>query len=139
MAFAPQASAASPSTHREFGHDQRPVGSLPVDSVFKHAVARSKSGTEFASEAAMQNEFHYPFGEAVWGAAGVILLLAFGDVLVVLALALVIAGVIAAFWSYRQVRREEHGGDLAPVTQIRPAAAVRRAPTTSPIHGPSAA
>jgi hypothetical protein len=87
----------------------------------------------------MHNEFHYPFGEAVWVVAGIILLLAFGDVLVVLALALVIAGVIAAVLSYRQVRREEHDGDLAPVTQMRPAAAVRRTPTASPIHGPSAA
>jgi hypothetical protein len=86
----------------------------------------------------MHNEFHYPFGEAVWGVAGVILLLAFGDVLVVLALALVVAGVIAAVWSYRQVRREHDDRDLAPVTHLRPAGVDRHRATTS-IQGPSAA
>jgi uncharacterized membrane protein len=86
----------------------------------------------------MHNEFHYPFDEAVWGVAAIILLLAFGDVLVVLALALVIVGVIAAVWSYRQVHREQRDGDLAPVTQLRPAPSVHR-PGATPIQGPSAA
>ncbi|MEM6106364.1 hypothetical protein AAHS21_08860 [Mycobacterium sp. 050272] len=87
----------------------------------------------------MHNGFHHPFGEAVWGVAGIILLLAFGDVLVVLALALVIAGMIAAVWSYRQVRREQHDGDLAPVTQLRPAPALHGRPVATSIQGPSAA
>ncbi|SOX56348.1 hypothetical protein MAAFP003_5049 [Mycobacterium ahvazicum] len=87
----------------------------------------------------MHNEVHYSFGEAVWGVAGIILLLAFGDVLVVLALALVIAGVIAAILSYRQVHREQQDRDVAPVTELRPAPAVHRHPVATPIQGPSAA
>ncbi|WP_090607436.1 hypothetical protein [Mycobacterium lentiflavum] len=115
-------------------------GSLRVAAALRNAVARSKSGT-ISSEAGLlhDNQSRYPIGEAGWIAAGIILLLAFGDVLVVLALALVIAGVIAAVWSYRQVHREQHDGDLAPVTRLRPAPAVHRHPVATPIQGPSAA
>ncbi|WAC92045.1 hypothetical protein [Mycobacterium sp. Aquia_213] len=72
------------------------------------------------------NESHYPVGEAVWAVAGIVLLFAFGDVLVLLALALAVAGLAAAWWSYRQVQRDEQGDDeLAPVTQIRPVSPAR--------------
>ncbi|MCV7164949.1 hypothetical protein [Mycobacterium stomatepiae] len=94
------------------------------------------------SEAQMlhNNETHYPIGEAVWAVAGIVLLFAFGDVLVLMALAVAIAGAAAAWWSYRQVRRDERGDDdLAPVTQIRTAAVVQRDLKAAPWQGPSAA
>ena len=49
---------------------------------------------------------HYPIGEAVWAAAAIILLFAFGDILVLLALALVIAGAAAAWVAYRQAQHD---------------------------------
>ncbi|MCV7410867.1 hypothetical protein AWC05_26065 [Mycobacterium florentinum] len=86
------------------------------------------------------NESHYPIGEAVWAVAGILLLFAFGDVLVLLALALVIAGIGAAWLSYRQVQRDERGDDdLAPVTRIHPAAVAHRDLNAAPWQGPSAA
>ncbi len=88
---------------------------------------------------------HYPIGEAVWIAAGIIMLLAFGDALVLLALALAIAAMTTAWWTYRKVQQRELASDagLAPVTRLRPASAIRRepksAPAQAPWRGPSAA
>lgn len=87
-------------------------------------------------------DVHYPVSEAVWIAAGLIMLLAFGDILVLLALALAIVAMTAAWLGYRKVRQRGQGNDdLASVTQLRPAAAVEPDPkaTPAPWQGPSAA
>jgi hypothetical protein len=62
-----------------------------------------------------------PVGEVVWIGAGIIMLMAFGDALVVLALALAIAAMAGVWWvnratSHRELRNDS---DLAPVTQLR--------------------
>jgi len=91
------------------------------------------------------NDSHFPFGEAVWISAGIIMVLAFGDVLVLLALALAIAGMTTAWLTYRKVqhREQSNGADLASVTRLRPASTGQRNPTKAsapaPWHGPSAA
>ncbi|CDO91160.1 hypothetical protein AWC29_03400 [Mycobacterium triplex] len=90
------------------------------------------------------NQSRNPVGEAVWIAAGVVMLLAFGDVLVLLALGLAIVGMTVAWLAYRKVQRDGRGNDvLASVTQIRPASAAPRQPKTTPApapwQGPSAA
>lgn len=90
------------------------------------------------------NQSRYPVGEAVWIAAGIVMLLAFGDVLVLLALGLAIVGMTAAWLAYRKVRHDGQDNDaLASVTQIRPALATPREPktvtTNAPWQGPSAA
>lgn len=88
---------------------------------------------------------HYLIGEAVWIAAGIIMLLAFGDAVVLLALALASAAMTTAWWTSRKVRQREPAGDadLAPVTRLRPASASRREPKSAsapaPWRGPSAA
>ncbi|MCV7426958.1 hypothetical protein H7K34_10520 [Mycobacterium montefiorense] len=60
--------------------------------------------TTTSSEADMRQESHCPIGEAVWILAGIIMLLAFGDALVLLALALTIAIMATAWWTYRGMR-----------------------------------
>jgi hypothetical protein len=91
------------------------------------------------------NDSHFPFGEAVWISAGIIMVLAFGDVLVLLALALAIAGMTTAWLSYRKVqhRGQSNGAGLAPVTRLRPASTgqsdLKKTSAPAPWHGPSAA
>jgi hypothetical protein len=88
---------------------------------------------------------HFPIGEAVWSAAGIIILLAFGDVLLLLALTAVTVAMAAAWWTYRSAERRArtYDADLATVTQLRPASPVHRdlKRTAAPAswHGPSAA
>ncbi len=87
---------------------------------------------------------HYPISEAVWIVAGIIMLLAFGDALVLLALGLAIATMAAAWWTYRRVQQSgQRTADLAPVTTLRPAFTVQRDPKSTaaqaPWRGPSAA
>jgi hypothetical protein len=86
---------------------------------------------------------HFPIGEAVWSAAGIIILLAFGDVLLLLALVAVTAAMAAAWWTYRSAARhaQTSDADLATVTQLRPGSTVQRRRQGAPAawHGPSAA
>jgi hypothetical protein len=92
----------------------------------------------------MHGEFRYPIGEAVWISAGIIVVLVFGDALVLSALALAIVAITTAWWAYRKV---EHGGpgstDLASVTALWPASSGRADPKTALAQatwrGPSAA
>ncbi len=49
------------------------------------------------------HETHYPIAEALWVLAGIILLLAFGDGLVLLVVAFAIAAMAAAWWIHRRV------------------------------------
>ena len=62
-----------------------------------------------------------PIGEAVWIVAGIIVVMAFGDALVVLALALALAAMAAAWWIHHTADRrvQDNDGHLAPVTQLR--------------------
>ncbi len=91
------------------------------------------------------NDSRFPFGEAVWISAGIILVLVFGDVLVLLALAAAIVAMTTAWWTYRKAQRggQRNRVGLASVTQLRPASTgLRDLKTTSasaPWHGPSAA
>lgn len=92
----------------------------------------------------MRQETHYPIGEAIWISAGIIMLLAFGDAFVLLALGSAIATMATAWWTYRRVQQsEQRSTELAPVTTLRPALTVRRDPkrASAPAQwrGPSAA
>ena len=66
---------------------------------------------------------HYPIGEAVWIVAGIIVMLAFGDALTLLALTFAIVAMITTWWTYRKVdhRVERNDSELASVTHLRPA------------------
>jgi len=91
-----------------------------------------------------QHGTHFPVAEALWILAGIVLLLAFGDVLVLLALAIAIATMGAAWWTYRTAehRADRNDAELASVTQLRPSSGHRDAKNTSAQtswRGPSAA
>jgi ABC-type protease/lipase transport system fused ATPase/permease subunit len=84
-------------------------------------------------------ESRFPAGEVVWSALGIIVVLAFGDLFVLLALAAAVVIMATAWWTYRSTA---HGGQntsdayLASVTQLRAAPAVQH---DLRWHGPSAA
>jgi len=88
---------------------------------------------------------HHPIGEAVWILAGIIVLMAFGDALVLLALAFAIVTMTTAWWTYRQVERhvERNDAGMVPVTHLRPALTGQRDLNNTSAHaswgGPSAA
>jgi hypothetical protein len=91
------------------------------------------------------NDSRFPLGEAVWISAGIIMVLAFGDVLVLLALALAIAAMTTAWWTYRKAQRggQSNSAGLASVTQLRAASIglpdLKKTSAPAPWHGPSAA
>jgi hypothetical protein len=91
------------------------------------------------------NDSHVPFGEAVWISAGIILVLAFGDVLVLLALAAAIVAMTTAWWTYRKAQRggQRNVAGLASVTQLRPTSTgqrdLKKTSAQAPWRGPSAA
>ena len=91
------------------------------------------------------NDSHFPIGEAVWVSAGIILVLAFGDVLVLLALAAAIAAITTAWWTYRKAQRggQRNGAGLASVTQLRSASTgqrdLKKTSAQAPWRGHSAA
>jgi hypothetical protein len=49
------------------------------------------------------HETRYPIAEALWILAGIVLLLAYGDALLVLALAFAIVAMTTAWWIHRKV------------------------------------
>lgn len=65
---------------------------------------------------------HYPISEVVWILAGILMLLTFGDVLIVLLLAVAAAAMATVWWISRNVEHpaESVDDDLAPVTRLRP-------------------
>jgi Flp pilus assembly protein TadB len=82
----------------------------------------------------MQQNSHYPVAETLWVLVGIILLLAYGDALVLVGFALAMMAVTAAWWMRRGVKhRAKRSAQLAPVTRLRPA------PTHAPWRGHSAA
>jgi len=100
-------------------------------------------------------ETHHPVAEALWNwraealwiLAGVILMLAFGDALIVLGLAFAIVAVAATWWTWthRKVenRVERNDAEWASVTHLRAALAGQRDLNKASAHaqrrGPSAA
>jgi hypothetical protein len=64
----------------------------------------------------------HAFGEAIWIVAGIIVLMAFGDELVLLSLAVAIAAMTTAWWVHHRLGRRAQTTDaqLAPVTHLRP-------------------
>jgi hypothetical protein len=64
----------------------------------------------------------HPIGEAVWILAGIVVLMAFGDELVILSLALAIAAMTTAWWIHHRVghRAQTTDAEFAPVTHFRP-------------------
>ena len=79
---------------------------------------------------------------AFWIFAGIIVVIAFGDALAVLGIAIAIATVIA--WVYSKVERRMDTRDeaIAPVAHLRPQLTGQPDPETSdpaPWHGPRAA
>jgi hypothetical protein len=82
------------------------------------------------------NNGRYPIGETVWALAGFLMLLAFGDILIVALLAVAAAALLTAWWVHRNVEHGAQGGDddLAPVTRLH-----QRAPHQGGLSGPRAA
>jgi hypothetical protein len=64
----------------------------------------------------------HAFGEAMWIVAGIIVLMAFGDELVLLSLAVAIAAMTTAWWVHHRLGRRALTAEakLAPVTHLRP-------------------
>jgi ABC-type Mn2+/Zn2+ transport system permease subunit len=64
---------------------------------------------------------HHTVAAAFWILAGTIVLIAFGDVLTLLAVAFAI--VTTVWWIYREVehRVQRNDAEMAPVTHLRPA------------------
>ena len=86
---------------------------------------------------------HDTVAAAFWVLAGMLAVIAFGDVLTLLAVALVI--VTTAWWVYREVehRVERNDAEMAPVTHLRPVLIDQRELKHTTAHaswrGPSAA
>jgi ABC-type bacteriocin/lantibiotic exporter with double-glycine peptidase domain len=81
---------------------------------------------------------HYPIAEALWILAGIIMLIAFGDALVLLALAFAIVTVTTAWWIYRRVehRVERNDAELAPLSHLRPTLSDQRDLKKTSAHAP---
>jgi len=73
-------------------------------------------------------ETHYPVAEALWILAGIILLLAFGDILILLGLAVAIVALATVWWAHRTVEHRAPRSDVevASVTHLRPASTGHR-------------
>jgi ABC-type bacteriocin/lantibiotic exporter with double-glycine peptidase domain len=89
--------------------------------------------TQTPSEADMRQtisgrDARYPIAETLWILAGIILILAYGDALVLLALASAIVAMTTAWWIHRKVQRRSERSDakLASVTHLRLASTSER-------------
>ena len=87
---------------------------------------------------------NYPIDEGPWILAGIIILIAFGDALVLLAAVFAIVTMTTAWWIHHKVehRVERNDAELAPVTHLRPALTGQRDLEKTSAHaswrGPSA-
>lgn len=84
----------------------------------------------------------HPIAETLWLIAGLILLLALGDVVIVAALALAAVAIAAAWWIRHSAVRRARGGDvgLASVSHLSAGRReVRKASVPAPWHRHSAA
>src|ERR1700733_9152938 len=98
----PQAAPPTSGLHSELGHDRPGSGQPSLCS--RVAADVTSRWLPILSEADMRqtnsngyNDSRFPFGEAVWISAGIILVLVFGDVLVLLALAAAIVAMTTAW------------------------------------------
>jgi ABC-type bacteriocin/lantibiotic exporter with double-glycine peptidase domain len=83
-------------------------------------------------------ETHYPVAETLWILAGIILLLAFGDVLILLALAVAVVAMATVWWAHRTVehRAQRTDAEVASVTHLRPASTGHRDLKAFTAHAP---
>jgi hypothetical protein len=108
-------------------------------------VKTTPSEVDVDTTSSGQHGTHLPIAEALWILAGIILLIAFGDALTLLALAFAIVTMTTAWWIYRKAehRAERSDAQLAPVTHLRPAWTGHRDRKETSAHaswrGPSAA
>jgi hypothetical protein len=109
------------------------------------AVKTTPSEVDMETTSSGQHGTHLPIAEALWILAGIILLIAFGDALVLLVLAFAVVAMTTAWWIYRKVEQRAGRNDavLAPVTHLRPAWTGHRDRKETSAHaswrGPSAA
>jgi Flp pilus assembly protein TadB len=109
------------------------------------AVKTTPSEADMQTTSSGQHGTHLPIAEALWILAGIVLLIAFGDALALLALTFAIVTMSTAWWIYRQAahRAERSDAELAPVTRLRPAWTAQRDRKETSAHaswrGPSAA
>lgn len=109
------------------------------------AVKTTPSEVDTETTSSGQHGTHLPIAEALWILAGIILLIAFGDALVLLVLAFAVVAMTTAWWIYRKVeqRAGRNDAELAPVTHLRPAWTGHRDRKETSAHaswrGPSAA
>jgi len=88
---------------------------------------------------------HSPIGEAVWIAAGIIIMFAFGDAFVLSALAFGIVTMAGAWFTHHRAERRAQaaGAEMASVTDLRPAATAQSHSKKTSAHaswgGPCAA
>lgn len=75
-------------------------------------------------------ESHYPIAETLWVAAGIVLLLAFGDALTLLVVGLAIVAMAAAWWIHRAGHRGGSGHAMAVIAPFIVAAAALAAVLT---------
>ena len=89
--------------------------------------------------------FHFPIAETLWVLAGIILILAYGDALVLSALALAIVWMTTAWWIHHRAAHgvQRNNAELASVTHLSRASTSRRDLKNTSAHanwrGPSAA
>ena len=108
-------------------------------------VKTTPSEADMQTTISGQHGTHLPVAEALWILAGIILLIAFGDALVLLVLAFAVVAMTTAWWVYRKVeqRTGTNDAELAPVTHLRPAWTGHRDRKETSAHaswrGPSAA
>jgi hypothetical protein len=110
------------------GHYRPGSGSPNLAQVFHISMVRVGPSLKVQSEADMSrfsinegDRAHHTVAAAFWLLVGIVALVAFGDVLAVLAVALAV--VTAALWAYREVEHRLQGDDaaMASVTALRPA------------------
>ncbi len=77
----------------------------------------------------------YPIAESLWVIAGFIVLLALGDIVIVLALALAAVATTAAWWIRRNAGRRAQNGDLA-LASVFHLPTSHREPKKTSAHGP---
>jgi hypothetical protein len=88
----------------------------------RQAVIRASSEVDMSTSRINEGgHAHHTISAAVWLLVGIVALVAFGDVVAVLALALAIVTLV--LWGYREVehRLRTNDAEMAPVTTLRPA------------------
>jgi Flp pilus assembly protein TadB len=109
------------------------------------AVKTTPSEADMQTTISGHDGTHLPIAEALWILAGIILLITFGDALVLLVLTFAVVIMTTAWWIYRKVeqRAGRNDAEFAAVTHLRPAWTGHRDRKETSAHaswrGPSAA